>query len=180
MPKKIKVRSKKRIKAFGEVFTPMRLCREMIRKALKDDDGKKTVLEPSFGNGNFILAILHERLQCSKVSNLPHEALQTIYGVELQQDNVEEAHERILNYVRLWCKKYVLFPDSQTGLINGKDVDTVFEERGVELMKDTRFLFGGDLESYLSKVKAILQYNLVQGDILAMDLNGPWPGVIPK
>ena len=176
MPKKIKVRTKKRVKAFGEVFTPMSLCREMIRKALKDDDGSKTILEPSFGNGNFILSILHERLQCSKVSNLPHEALKTIYGIELQQDNVEETHARILNYVKLWCKKYVCFPDHQTGLIDGKDPDTLFEERGPKLMKDTRFIFGGDLNAYLNQVKAILEFNLVQGNALTMDMDAQWGG----
>jgi len=176
MPKKIKIKSKKRVRAFGEVFTPMALCREMIREGLKDDDGSKTILEPSFGNGNIILTILHERLECSKVSNLPHEALQTIYGIELQQDNVEETHNRILNYVKRWCQKYVLFADPEKGLLDGRDLDTVFEERGLELMTVTRFIFGADLNTYLNQVKAMLEFNLVQGDALTMDINTQWAG----
>jgi 23S rRNA G2445 N2-methylase RlmL len=55
---------------------------------------KKTILDPSCGNGNFLVEALRMRLDADLP---PTQSLATIFGVELQQDNVEECRERLLS-----------------------------------------------------------------------------------
>ena len=55
-------------------------------------DPTKTFCEPCFGNGQFVLYIIWNRIQ----HGIDWEtALRTTYGVELMQDNVYETHGRI-------------------------------------------------------------------------------------
>ena len=57
-------------------------------------DPTKTFCEPCFGNGQFVIYIIWNRIQHG-VDYLT--ALKTCYGVELMQDNVKETYERIFN-----------------------------------------------------------------------------------
>ena len=58
-------RTDDRINATSEVFTPMEICREMVRKMpeayLKDP--KSTFLDNSAGSGNFMVALRDELIQ---------------------------------------------------------------------------------------------------------------------
>lgn len=88
-------REKSRIKATGEVFTPTHLVEEILdsmdQKLFKDP--KKTFLDPSCGDGQFLASVLYRKLQ----NDIDFEtALSTIYGVDLMPDNVEETHTRLL------------------------------------------------------------------------------------
>jgi hypothetical protein len=56
-------------------------------------DPSKTFLDNSAGNGNFLVAILQRKLS---LGHPPLQALSTIYGVELMEDNVEEMKDRLL------------------------------------------------------------------------------------
>ena len=51
-----------RVKATGEVFTPMPLCREMVAEIPLEtkQDPYATFLDPSCGDGNFLVALLEE------------------------------------------------------------------------------------------------------------------------
>ena len=51
-----------RVKATGEVFTPMPLCREMVAEIPLEtkQDAYATFLDPSCGDGNFLVALLEE------------------------------------------------------------------------------------------------------------------------
>lgn len=73
-------------KKFGEVFTPISLVNEMLDKLPIDIfTTDKTVLDNSCGTGNFLVEILNRRIS----NGMSHKrALETIYGVELQEDNV--------------------------------------------------------------------------------------------
>lgn len=87
-------RSKERVKALGEVFTPAALVSEMLDKLPADcwlPD--KTFLEPSCGNGNFLVQILQRKLNNN---HQPLQALSTIYGVDIMKDNVIESRKRML------------------------------------------------------------------------------------
>ena len=78
-----------------EFFTPWTIVKKMCDKIPQSDwaNPEKTFLEPSFGNGNFVLAIVYYRLN----SGIDWKtALETLYGVELMEDNVEECRERVL------------------------------------------------------------------------------------
>lgn len=79
-----------------EFFTPYSIVKKMGDKIPESDwsDPIKTFLEPCFGNGQFLLYIIYKRIN----HNIDWKTtLNTLYGVELMQDNVDEAKERILN-----------------------------------------------------------------------------------
>ena len=78
-----------------EFFTPWTIVQNMCDKIPQSDwsNPEKTFLEPSFGNGNFVLAIVYYRLNAGIDWKT---ALETLYGVELMEDNVEECRERVL------------------------------------------------------------------------------------
>ena len=79
-----------------EFFTPYSIVKRMCEKIPDSDwsNPEKTFLEPSFGNGQFILYIIWKRIN-SGISW--KDTLSTLYGVELMEDNVQETKERILN-----------------------------------------------------------------------------------
>ena len=79
-----------------EFFTPYSIVKRMGDKV--DDetwsDPTKTFLESSFGNGQFVVYIVWNRIQ----HGIDWEtALKTLYGVELQLDNVLECHDRVID-----------------------------------------------------------------------------------
>jgi len=87
-------KSKSRIKANGEVFTPKWLVQEMLDKLPEDVwEPDKTFLEPAAGDGNFVEAIIQTKV--SKGHD-PYKALSTTYAVELMEDNVMKTKWRAL------------------------------------------------------------------------------------
>ncbi len=92
------VKSKKRVREFGEVFTAerevMAMC-DLIPESVWENIGSK-FLEPCCGNGNFIVEILRRKLERCKSEADVLKAYDSIYGIEIQQDNVDETQERML------------------------------------------------------------------------------------
>jgi len=87
-------KSKERVKALGEVFTPAVLVLEMLDKLPQDCWlSDKTFLEPSCGTGNFLVQILQRKID---MGHPPLVALSTIYGIDIMQDNVNESRKRML------------------------------------------------------------------------------------
>ena len=80
----------------NEFFTPYSIIMKMCDKVPKSDwaDPEKIFLESSFGNGQFILAIIYKRLMAG-VDLMT--TLKTLFGVELMEDNVQETKDRILD-----------------------------------------------------------------------------------
>ena len=78
-----------------EFFTPYSIVKRMADKISEEDwlNPNKTFCEPSFGNGQFIIYIIWNRLQYGIDWKT---ALETCYGVELMQDNVYETHGRVI------------------------------------------------------------------------------------
>ena len=88
-------RDKVRIKATGEVFTPTALVQEILDKLPKKvfTDSTKTYLDPSCGDGQFLGEILIRKVE----NGIDFEqALSTIHGVDIMQDNVDLCRERFL------------------------------------------------------------------------------------
>ena len=88
-------RDKLRIKATGEVFTPTELVRDILDKLSKEifQNSKKTILDPSCGDGQFLGEVLIRKVE----NGIDFEqALSTIYGVDIMQDNVDLCRERLL------------------------------------------------------------------------------------
>lgn len=102
------VKSRARIKAYGEVFTPLHMVNRMldlVKSELETGPGfvDKTFFEPAAGDGNFLTAILKRKLAAIEKSYptavRPEEslfALASIYGVELLEDNHQAARAAML------------------------------------------------------------------------------------
>ena len=88
-------RTQSRVKATGEVFTPTELVREVLGNINieKFKDPAKTFLDPSCGDGQFLGEVLIRKMENG---NTFEQALSTIYGVDLMQDNVDECRKRLL------------------------------------------------------------------------------------
>jgi len=88
------MRSEERKNELGEVFTPPELVQEMLDQLPPESwtDPSKTFLEPSCGNGNFLVAILERLLEHG---HQKEQALSRMYGVDLMLDNVQETRERL-------------------------------------------------------------------------------------
>ena len=73
----------------GGYYTPLELARYLVKWGIRDDT--KRILEPSCGDGNFILAVL----QClSNVSGLSP----SITAIELMPDELNKAKDRIKQF----------------------------------------------------------------------------------
>ena len=88
-------RDKARVKATGEVFTPTELVQKILDQLPQNTftDNDKTFLDPSCGDGQFLGEILIRKMENGSTFE---QALSTVYGVDLMQDNVELCRERLL------------------------------------------------------------------------------------
>lgn len=88
-------REQTRIKATGEVFTPTPLVQEILDQIPHGTftNNDKTFLDPSCGDGQFLGEILIRKMENGSTFE---QALSTVYGVDLMQDNVELCRERLL------------------------------------------------------------------------------------
>ena len=112
------IKDNKRVQQHGEVFTPDWIIEKMlaipeITEKLKNIDA--TFLEPSCGEGNFLVAILEKKLSyisCPKNSweNKALRTLASIYAIELLSDNVITSRWRMAdvmleNYKQVYQKE---------------------------------------------------------------------------
>ena len=90
---------KETAKKNGEVWTPRALVEKMMDKIPEEKwkDPNSTWLEPTFGSGNMLICMLERRI-ASGVE--PIQAVKTLYGVELMQDNVDLCKDRIRDVLR--------------------------------------------------------------------------------
>lgn len=114
------MRSSERARDLGEVFTPEKTVHEMI-DLLQDINYSSKFLEPGCGSGNFLIEILCRKmdmvarlpevsasLKSSRVGEFEFKtviALASIYGVDIDPLNIEEARERLLDVVLEKFKK---------------------------------------------------------------------------
>ena len=87
------IKSKERVKDVGEVFTPDFLVEKMLDQFPEDAwQEDKNWLEPTCGNGQFILGVLRRKIAYGHDLMM---ALNTTFGVDIMTDNVRECHMRI-------------------------------------------------------------------------------------
>lgn len=79
----------------GEVFTPTELVQQILDRFPNEEfaDPNKTWIDHSSGNGQFLSEILIRKLESGHIFE---QALSTIYGVEICEENVLECRERLL------------------------------------------------------------------------------------
>lgn len=88
-------RSQQRVKATGEVFTPTELVQEILDQLPPEvfTDPTRTFLDNSCGDGQFLGEVLIRKMENGSTFE---QALSTVYGVDLMQDNVDECRRRLL------------------------------------------------------------------------------------
>jgi hypothetical protein len=86
-----------RRKLTAEDFSPPKLVNEMLDK-LPEDQWKEniTYCDPSCGNGNMLIEVLKRKLKCG---HDPLQSLQTIFGVDIMEDNIRECRLRLLKVI---------------------------------------------------------------------------------
>ena len=90
--------NKYRVKKFGEVFTPPQIVNlmlddENLADVFQSLDAK--ILEPTAGDGIFLVGILERKLKLAKNSADAFTALSSIYGIEIQFDNLAYARKNV-------------------------------------------------------------------------------------
>ena len=123
--------TKERVAKFGEVFTPPHIVAQMCDMLEAESPGcfepQKTFLEPSCGDGAFVLEILRRKFdRCRKRSEFA-QALDSVYGMEIQADNVEDC---IANVTAL-CERYFNPTKAELETIN----DHIIQCDGLKVMK---------------------------------------------
>ena len=88
-------RDQLRIKSTNEIFTPTEEVQKCLNKFPLElfTDSNKTYLDPSCGDGQFLGEVLIRKVE----NGIDFEqALKTIYGVDIMQDNIDLCRERLL------------------------------------------------------------------------------------
>ena len=94
-------------KKLGQVWTPYSVIVQLMDKLDKTiwQDEHKTCLDPTMGAGNIVIGILYRRIVENKQD--PIVALKNTYGVELEQNTLDYAKERIKKFMSHFTKKDV-------------------------------------------------------------------------
>lgn len=109
------IKSKQRVKDFAEVFTPKHIVKDMCDLVPEEMwvNVETTFLEPACGTGNFLVEILERKFKLCQSWEDGLRALKSIYGMDIQADNVEEAKGRLFD---MYIKQYPKSP-AVSGLI---------------------------------------------------------------
>jgi type I restriction-modification system DNA methylase subunit len=109
------IKSKQRVKDFAEVFTPQHIVKDMCDLVPEEmwTSIDTTFLEPACGTGNFLVEILKRKFKLCQSWKDGLRALKSIYGMDIQADNVEEAKGRLFD---MYIKQYPKSP-AVSGLI---------------------------------------------------------------
>ncbi|MHA6670233.1 hypothetical protein ACX3O0_15335 [Homoserinimonas sp. A447] len=150
------IKSRQRVKAYGEVFTPRRMVNQMldlVRTELETGPQfvDKTFFEPSAGDGNFLIAILRRKLHAIKRRYQPEFwpteslfALASIYGIELLEDNLTAAKSGLLTEFTAFHEGYGVRCNYRTNLY-----------RAAEYLVATNILHGNTLTGIDASGEAI-------------------------
>lgn len=106
------IKTRDRVRDLAEVYTNRREVDAMLNLIGKPTYKMSTkILEPACGNGNFLDAILERKLEHVKNTYKKHggikrleyniiKSLASTYGIDIDQENVNESRERLLQRVK--------------------------------------------------------------------------------
>lgn len=103
--------SKERIRSQAEVFTgaeQVSAMLDLVRDCSDNIDSR--FLEPSCGNGNFLVAVLHRKMVMVAARHRKQAdfefytlvALSSIYGVDINDENVSQCRDRLKTHIVDW------------------------------------------------------------------------------
>lgn len=121
-----------RVRRYGEVFTPRPVVERMLdllEEQAEEDPFRPetTFLEPSCGDGAFVVAILRRKFRRCRTRADYTAALASVYGIEIQADNVEAC---IANVERL-CQEHFRLTRRERTLIS----DHIIQGDALKIMK---------------------------------------------
>lgn len=97
------IKSKERVEKFAEVFTAQREVDAMCNLIPNEMyEPRTTYLEPTCGEGVFLLEILRRKFKRCKSRKDYSTAINSIYGMDIQADNVKITIENIVSL----CEEY--------------------------------------------------------------------------
>lgn len=144
------IKDESRIDQLGEVYTPENIVNQMLDMCQDNfkserDVLDKTYLEPSCGNGNFLVKIIERKLKVAdKGENLKKvkldvfRAYATTYGVDIMPDNVEESKQRMLQML----------------------------EENESLLSKLSSLEDTEQEKFIKAIWRVLEHNIVTGNTI--------------
>lgn len=103
-----------RVKLTGEVFTPTPLVQEVLDRVdpAMFVNPDRTFIDQACGDGQFLSEVLIRKMQNGSTFE---QALSTIYGVDIMQDNVDQCRDRLLcgqNHLRHIVEQNIYQADS--------------------------------------------------------------------
>ena len=120
-----------RVRKYGEVFTPEWVVRDMLDMLEQESPGcfapDKTFLEPTCGDGAFVVEILRRKFERCRHPGDYRVALESVYGFEIQPDNVRAC---IRNVTEL-CYRYFRPTKADLQIIN----DHIIQCDSLKIMK---------------------------------------------
>lgn len=151
---KSNTKSRERVRGQAEVFTAseqVTAMLDLVRDCSDNIDAR--FLEPSCGNGNFLVAILNRKMKVVSTryrKQMDFEfyslvSLASIYGVDICLDNVSEARERMRVLIKEWYSDKLNTKKPSDGFyssvdyILGKNIICGDMLNGVELISFTEF-----------------------------------------
>lgn len=130
-----------RVKKYGEVFTPEWVVKDMCDMLEKESpdafEPEKTFLEPTCGDGAFVVEILARKFQRCRTKKDYRVALESVYGLEIQADNVAACIEN----VKKLCEKYFQPTKDDLQIIN----DHIIMCDSLKIMKMMAKMNGGEI-----------------------------------
>lgn len=107
-----------RVRKYGEVFTPEWVVKDMCDMLEAESPGAfdpaRTFLEPTCGDGAFVVEILRRKFERCRYRKDYTTALESVYGLEIQADNVAECIRR----VTALCEAYFNPTKAELEIIN--------------------------------------------------------------
>lgn len=99
------IKSRKRVKDHGEVYTPPHIVKDMCDLLPTEmwETPFKTFLEPCCGNGNFLVEILDRKYKVCQNAKDGLKALASVVGVDVLPDNCAETKARLL---KQFCERF--------------------------------------------------------------------------
>lgn len=120
-----------KVKKFGEVFTPVKTVRDMCDMLETESPGcfepGRTFLEPACGEGAFVAEILRRKFDRCKRRRDYTVALESVYGFEIQADNVEKCIQNLT----ILCCQYFKPTKAEEQIIS----DHIIQCDGLKVMK---------------------------------------------
>lgn len=107
-----------RVRKYGEVFTPGWVVRDMCDMLERESPGafepERIFLEPTCGDGAFVVEILRRKFERCRTRSDYRTALRSVYGFEIQSDNVAACIENVTKL----CREYFNPTREELAIIN--------------------------------------------------------------